>query len=67
MTLKQMILDMQAETLLNVPPEILQTMMQASDEFCLVHSPQQTSTNGRHRPDLCKFCRLSRSKTATEC
>lgn len=33
MTLKQTILDMQAETLPNVPTEILQTMMQASNEL----------------------------------
>jgi len=30
MTLKQMISDMQAQSLPNIPPEILQTMMQAS-------------------------------------
>ena len=33
MSLKQMIVDLQAETLPNLPPEVLQTMMQASMEL----------------------------------
>jgi peroxiredoxin len=52
MTLKQMIADMQAETLPNIPQDILQTMMQASLELIKTGIAGQALQVGEQAPEF---------------
>jgi len=50
MTLKQMIADLQAETLPNIPPEVLQTMIQATQELVASGIAGQAVQPGEQAP-----------------
>ncbi len=52
MTLKQMIADLQAETLPNVPPEILRTLAQATDELIASGIAGKAVQAGEQAPDF---------------
>jgi len=52
MTLKQMIADLQAETLPNVPPEILKTLIQATGELVATGIAGNAAGVGERAPDF---------------